>query len=164
MLLLGNIAAFVGCIIMVAIGLIKKKEQILTVQCVQFAFMGLGNLLLGATAGFISNVVSIARNLLFPKIPNPLAAKVIFIAVQVALTLVSVGSGLVDWLPVITVVVYTWCLDMKNPVGFKLVLIGCSLMWAVYDIHYLNYVAFTFDLLTVVSTVIGIFRIQKEKR
>ena len=164
MLFLGNAAAFVGCILMVAIGFVKKKERILMAQCVQFGFMGLGNLLLGATAGFISNLVSIVRNLVFTRVANPLRAKILFIAVQVGLTLFTVGTGLVDWLPVITVVIYTWCLDMKNPVGFKLVLIGTSLLWAVYDWNYLNYVAFTFDLLTVGSTALGIFRIQKEKR
>ena len=164
MLLLGNAAALIGCVIMVGIGLVKKKEHILAVQCVQFTFMGLGNLLLGASAGFISNLVSIVRNLTFSRFANPLRAKILFIVVQVGLTLLSVGTGLVDWLPVMTVVVYTWCLDMKNAAAFKLMMIGTSLLWAVYDLHYLNYVAFTFDLLTVASTALGILRIQKEKR
>ena len=53
---------------------------------------------------------------------------------------------------------------MKNAAAFKLMMIGTSLLWAVYDLHYLNYVAFTFDLLTVASTALGILRIQKEKR
>lgn len=164
LLLLGNIAAFVGCIIMVAIGLIKKKEHILTAQCFQFAFMGLGNLALGATAGVISNGISIVRNLLFTRVQSTTAMKVGFIAVQAVLTLITGGTALIEWLPVTAVVVYTWCLDLKNDVAFKVMIIGCQLLWTVYDLYYQNYVAFAFDLLTVVSTVLGIFRIKKEKR
>ena len=47
MILLGNIVAFSGCIIMVLIGFVKEKKKILLLQCVQSAFMGTGNLLLG---------------------------------------------------------------------------------------------------------------------
>ena len=163
MLLLGNIAAFVGCILMVAIGLIKKKEHILAAQCFQFAFMGLGNLALGATAGVISNLVSILRNLVFAKVQSTTALKLLFIAVQAWLTVMIGGTALIEWLPVIAVVVYTWCLDIKSVVAFKLVILGTQVLWTVYDLHYRNYVAFTFDLLTMVSTVIGIIRIKKAK-
>ena len=62
------------------------------------------------------------------------------------------------------VVVYTWCLDIKSDVAFKLVILGTQVLWTVYDLHYKNYVAFTFDLLTMVSTVLGIFRIKKEQK
>ena len=164
MLLLGNIAAFVGCVIMVAIGLVKKKEHILTAQCIQFAFMGLGNLALGASAGVISNAVSIVRNLVFARVNNTIMLKVLFIAVQAMLTLLTGGTAVIEWLPVIAVVVYTWCLDIKSDVGFKMVILGTQVLWTVYDLHYRNFVAFTFDLLTMVSTVIGIIRIKKEKR
>ena len=163
MLLLGNIAAFIGCIIMVAIGLVKKKEHILTAQCVQFAFMGLGNLALGASAGAVSNAVSIVRNLVFARVKNTTALKLIFIALQAVLTLLAGGTALIEWLPVTAVVVYTWCLDIKSDVGFKLVILGTQVLWTVYDLHYRNYVAFTFDILTMISTVIGIFRIKKAK-
>lgn len=164
MLLLGNIAAFIGCILMVGIGLIKKKEHILTAQCFQFAFMGLGNLALGATAGVISNAVSIVRNLVFARVKNTTMLKVVFIAVQAVLTLLAGGTALIEWLPVTAVVVYTWCLDIKSDVGFKLVILGTQVLWTVYDLHYRNYVAFAFDILTMISTVIGILRIKQEKR
>lgn len=163
MLLLGNIAAFVGCLLMVGIGLVKKKEHILTAQCVQFAFMGLGNLALGATAGVISNGISIVRNLVFARVKNTTMLKIVFIAIQAVLTLITGGTALIEWLPVTAVVVYTWCLDLKSDVAFKLMIIGCQVLWTVYDLHYLNYVAFTFDILTMISTVIGIFRIKKAK-
>ena len=148
---------------MVAIGFIKKKEHILTAQCAQFALMGAGNLILGAMAGVISNGISIIRNLLFTRVKGTAALKVLFIAIQVALTLMMSGGELIEWLPVIAVVVYTWCLDLKSATAFKTVIIGCQVLWTVYDWHYMNYVAFAFDLMTIVSTVVGIVMIRREK-
>ena len=161
MLLLGNIAAFVGCVIMVCIGLVKKKEHILTYQCVQFAFMGLGNLALGAGAGLISNVVSILRNLVFARVKSTTGLKLGFIVVQAALTLIIGGPAWIEWLPVIAVVVYTWFLDTKSDMAFKFLILGTQVLWLIYDFYYRNYVAFTFDILTMISTVIGMLRIKK---
>lgn len=164
MLLIGNAIALAGCVLMVAIGFLKKKEQILGAQCVQFALMGAGNLVLGAMSGVISNAVSIARNLVLAKVENNAWVKVAFIAAQTALTVMFGGTGLIEWLPVIAVVVYTWFLDIQNPVVFKLMIIGLQVLWVVYDFYYRNYVAFAFDLFTIASTTVGIFMIRKEAR
>ena len=163
MVLFGNLVSFLGCILMVAIGFIKKKDRILTAQCIQFALMDAGNLILGAMAGVISNGISIIRNLLFTRVKGTTGLKVLFIAIQVALTLLMSGGALIEWLPVMAVVVYTWCLDLKSAVAFKVVIIGCQVLWTVYDWHYMNYVAFAFDLMTIVSTVVGIVMIRREK-
>ena len=161
MLLLGNIASFIGCSIMVCLGLVKKKEHIMAAQCVQFTFLALGNLALGAGAGFVSNAVSILRNLVFAKVKNTTALKLLFIAVQAWLTVVIGGTAWIEWLPVTAVVIYTWFLDTKSDMAFKFLIFGTQLLWTVYDIYYRNYVAFTFDILTLVSTAIGMFRIKK---
>ena len=162
MLLLGNAIVLAGCVLMVAIGFLKKKKHILGAQCVQFALQGAGNLVLGAMSAVISNGVSIARNLVLMKTENKTWIKVTFILVQTVLTLFCSSRELIEWLPVIAVVVYTWFLDIKNPVAFKLMIIGLQVLWVVYDFYYQNYVAFTFDLFTIASTTIGIFMIRKD--
>jgi hypothetical protein len=164
MLLLGNAISLVGCVLMVAIGFLKKKEHILGAQCVQFALMGAGNLVLGALAGVISNGVSIVRNLVLTRMENKVWLKVAFIFVQTGLTVMFSRWTLIEWLPVIAVVVYTWFLDIKNPVAFKLMIIGLQVLWTVYDFYYRNYVAFTFDLFTILSTTIGIFMIRRDTK
>ena len=112
MLLLGNAIVLAGCVLMVAIGFLKKKEHILGAQCVQFALQGAGNLVLGAMSAVISNGVSIARNLVLMKTENKTWIKVTFILVQAVLTLFFSSRELIEWLPVIAVVVYTWFLDI----------------------------------------------------
>jgi len=163
MVLLGNFAAFVGCVIMVAIGFIKKKERILTAQCVQFGFLALGNLALGATAGFISGIVGIVRNLVFTKTKGSTRLKLVFIAVQLILTAFTWNGQLIEWIPVLATVLFTWFLDTKSDMLFKLVIIAGQAMWTCYDWFYLNYVAFVFDLLTIGSNLIGMLIIRKSK-
>ena len=164
MLLLGNIVSFFGCIVMVAVGFIKNKDKIMKVQCLQFGLMGLGNLILGAMGGFVSNGVSIIRNLAFTRIGATPRMKVGFIVVQAVLTLIVGGTALIEWLPIIGMVVFVWCLDMKSAVGFKCVMMFGQSLWVIYDWYYMNYSAFAFDILTLITTVVGIVMILREKK
>ena len=100
-LLIGNAVSMVGCLIMVGIGFLKRKQHILLAQSVQCLFMGAGNLILGGVSGFICNVVTIARNLVFAKWDVTLPLKLFFIALQVVLSLGSLGDGLICWLPIL---------------------------------------------------------------
>ena len=85
-LLIGNAISMIGCLIMVLIGFLKKNSQVLIAQSVQCLFMGLGNLVLGGISGFISNVVTILRNVVFLKFRNTVFLKVFFILLQLVLS------------------------------------------------------------------------------
>ena len=162
-LLIGNAVSMIGCLIMVGIGFLKKKSHILIAQSVQCAFMGAGNLILGGVSGFIANVVTILRNLVFAKREVTTALKLFFIALQVVLSLGSLGDGFICWLPVLAAVVFTWFLDTKSAATLKVVILFTQVMWLIYDIYYRNYVAATFDVLTMCSNLIGFFMVRKTK-
>lgn len=163
LLLIGNAVSFIGCLIMVGIGLLKKKSHILIAQSIQCLFMGAGNLLLGGVSGFIANIVTIIRNLVFARFPITTTLKIVFIAAQVLLSLGSLGDGWVCWLPILAAAVFTWALDTKSEAKLKLVIISTQVMWLIYDIYYHNYVATTFDVLTMCSNLIGFFMVRKIK-
>lgn len=163
LLLIGNAVSMIGCLIMVAIGFLKRKQHILIAQSVQCLFMGAGNLILGGVSGFICNAVTIARNLVFAKWDVTLPLKIFFIALQVVLSLGSLSAGLIAWLPILSAAVFTWFLDTKSETKLKLVILSTQVMWLIYDIHYLNYVATTFDVLTMCSNLIGLYMIRKSK-
>ena len=162
MILLGNAACLVGCVLMVYAGFIHKKSRILTCQVFQFGFFALGNLFLGGTSGVISNAVSIVRNLVFAKVENTFVLKLIFILIQVFLTVGSGMNSFVDWMPILTAVIYTWFLDLKNPVSFKWMIIFCQLLWLVYDSSHNNYVTVAFGIMTIISNGIGIWNLKKK--
>lgn len=163
MYLLGNVMALVGCTVMVLIGFVRKKERVIFLQCFQFGFLAVGNLLLGAVSGFISGVVSVVRNLVFPKCRNPLVAKIFFIGLQLVLTLVAGWDGPISLLPFAAGVLFTMALDVKSDTHLKICIIGAQALWAFYDWHYLNYVSFTFDVLTIVSNFLGILMLRMKK-
>ena len=163
-LLIGNAIAMIGCLIMVAIGFLKKKSHILIAQSVQCCFMGFGNLILGGVSGFISNIVTIARNLVFVKYPVTQRLKVFFIGVQLVLSLGSMSRNVITWLPLISAGLFTWYLDTAGAAKLKVVILVTTLMWLVYDLYYRNYVAAAFDVMTLVSNLIGFFMVRKAER
>lgn len=162
-ILLGNMVSFVGAVLMIAIGLIKTKENILKAQCVQFAVMGTSNLILGGVSGALANAVGVARNLVCLKRDYTLGLKLFFVALQAGMTLYVNKMGLIGLLPVLSTVLYTVFLDLKNEVVLKSVLILCQLCWVIYDLVLMNYVAFACDLFTIVTTIIGIMMILRDR-
>ena len=162
--LIGNIIALLGCTIMVLVGLIKQKKKILAVQCVQFVLQGAANLILGGVSGFVANFVSIFRNIAFFKFKNTVWLKLFFIALQVALSIPSLKNGFINYLPLLSGVIFTWFLDLENEVHLKIVIIIAQVMWLYYDFVHVNYVSVAFDTFTLISTVIGIFLILNDRK
>ncbi len=163
-LILGNFIALVGCTLMVAVGFIQEKKKILIVQCFQFGIQGIANLILGAYAGFVSGMVSIVRNLVFSKFKSTTALKLVFIAVQIAFTINPSSFSLVECLPVIATVGFTWYIDTESEITLKKVIIATCSCWLIYDFLYLNLVAMAFDAFSMISNYVGIMMIKKEKQ
>ena len=161
--LIGNLISGIGCLIMVGIGLLRKKSHILIAQCVQCGFMGLGNLVLGGVSGFICNMVTIVRNLVFVKNPITTRLKISFILLQLVLSIGSLSAGFIGWLPLIAAAVFTWYLDTQSAVKLKLVILFTQVLWLIYDLYYRNYIASAFDVMTMCSNLIGLYLILKKK-
>ena len=163
-LLIGNAISMIGCLIMVLIGFLKKKNHILIAQCVQCLFMGIGNLVLGGVSGFICNIVTILRNLVFVKFRNTTFLKVFFIVLQFVLSIGSLSAGFISWLPMIAAALFTWCMDTKSAAKLKVCILCTQILWLIYDLYYLNYVASAFDVMTMISNVIGLFMVRKNSQ
>ena len=163
LLLIGNAISMIGCLIMVLIGFLKKKNHILIAQCVQCLFMGVGNLTLGGVSGFICNVVTILRNLVFVKFKNTTFLKVFFILLQLVLSISTLSAGFISWLPLIAAALFTWCMDTKSAAKLKICILCTQVMWLTYDLSYLNYVASAFDVMTMISNIIGLYMVTRKK-
>jgi len=163
LLLIGNAISMAGCLVMVFIGFLKKKNHILVAQCIQCLFMGVGNLVLGGISGFICNIVTILRNLVFLKYKNTLFLKIFFIVLQFVLSIGSFSAGFISWLPLLAAALFTWCMDLKSDARFKICILCTQIMWLTYDFHFRNYVASAFDVATMISNCIGLYMICKKK-
>lgn len=149
---------------MVAIGLIRSKKKILIAQCAQFTIMGIAQLILGGITGTVTNLVSILRNIICVRVKFTLLYKLIFMGLQVGLTLLVMPTTLIAWFPTAAALLYTWILDTKSEKVLKWAMIACQLLWVVFDFSIQNYVGVVFDLFTVVSTVVGIMMLQKARQ
>ena len=163
LLLIGNAISMVGCLIMVFIGFLKKKNHILVAQCAQCMFMGVGNLVLGGISGFVCNIVTILRNIVFLRFRNTNLMKITFILLQFVLSIGTLSTGWISWLPIVSAALFTWCMDTKSEVRLKIVILCTQVMWLTYDLYYLNYVASAFDVMTMISNLIGLYLICKKK-
>ncbi len=157
---IGNIISFAGAMLMVGVGFLKTRKSILLTQCSMFTLMGIANLILGGVTGAISSLVSILRNLLCLKGPLTVPMKLFVIAVQVLLSARLNTLGWIGWLPIISACFYTWMIDVKDETRLKVVLIASQSLWFVYDLTIQNYVGFTFDILTILSNMYGIFSLR----
>lgn len=164
LVVIGNVVSLVGALFMIAIGFLKRKRHILVAQCLQFGIMGAGQWFLGGITGLISNLVSIARNLVCIRFSFQLPLKLIFMAIQILMTLAVRPVGVVAWFPTLAACLYTWFLDTKKETLLKIVIIACQLLWIVYDASIQNYSALVFDVFTVFSNLAGIFMIQSSAK
>ena len=162
LLLIGNSISMVGCLIMVGIGFLKKKSHILIAQCVQCIFMGVGNLTLGGVSGFVCNIVTILRNLVFLKFQNTTFLKMFFILLQLILSWSSFSAGFISWLPLIAAALFTWCMDTRSEARLKIIILCTQVLWLTYDLYYRNYVASAFDVMTMVSNLIGLYMVTRK--
>ena len=163
-LLLGNGIALFGAVLMAGIGFIKQRKHILVAQCVQFGIMGIANLILGGINGFVSALVSITRNLICLKWELTFPIKIGIISIQAVLALSINRSGVIGILPGLSACICTWFLDTKDEIKLKTVIIIAQVCWVVYDLSILNYVSFTFDILTILANLVGILTIIKQRR
>ena len=163
-LLLGNAVSMIGCLIMVGIGFLKKKNHILIAQSVQCLFMGAGNLILGGISGFICNIVTIIRNLAFMKFRNTAGMKIFFILLQFVLSISTLSVGWISWLPILSAALFTWFMDTRSEAKLKVVILCTQVMWLTYDLYFRNYVASTFDVMTMLSNSYCLFTILKSSK
>ncbi len=162
-ILIGNIITFIGALMMIGIGFIKSKKNIIIAQCGQFAVMGIGNLVLGGVTGFITNIVSIVRNMFCLKWQFTTPVKIFFIVIQIAISASVNKSGLIGWLPIAATCIFTWFLDTENDILLKWIIIITVAMWIVYDLSLFNFSSAFFDVMSMISNAIGIIMIKRNE-
>ena len=163
-IIIGNAISLAGAALMVAVGFLKTRRSILLTQCTMFGLMGTANIILGGMTGAVSSLVSIIRNLFCLKGPLTARFKLFIIMIQILLSVRVNTLGWIGWLPIISACFYTWMIDVKDEIMLKTVLIIAQSMWLIYDLAIHNYVAFTFDIFTMLSNMCGIVSLKTNQK
>ncbi len=162
LLIIGNVVALIASLIMVYTGCIKSKQKILYAQNIQMGLLGISNLVLGGFSGAAINAVGIIRNILCYYNKFGLKEKIFITILSTVLTIIFNNLGLIGYLPLIAIVVYTWLITIKDVVKFKILIIFTLVLWIVYDFTVKSYTACAFDLFTIVTNVIAIISIKNK--
>ena len=167
-LILGNAVSLAGSVVMVLSGLVKSKKGILLSQCLMFVLLAGGNLILGGVSGAIVDGVSIVRNILSFFIPFTALWKAGFICLFFLLCLMPRLLGwtdslsVLDFMPAMGCTFFTLVMDAKDGRALKAACILGQLMWCFYDFSIRNYTALAFDVMTILSNVIGILMLRRD--
>ena len=149
---------------MVIIGYLKHKKTILWAQNAQFVLFSIAYGLLGGIAAVVGNMVSLLRNLICLKWQLTLPLQIFFIIFQGAFTFITTQNRWIDWLPFIAATCITLSLSSKKDIVIKLACIGSILCFGTYDFFLHNWVVFGFDCFSLVTSLIGVYRINKDKK
>lgn len=153
----------IGSFLMVYAGILKNKKAVLLVQTIQIILFIIGNLLLGGITGAISNALGALRNILcyFDKLRFWIMTLITFLAVLLGICFNDLG--VIGFLPIISVVIFTYGMNTKNIIYFKYLNIFSMLMWLIYDTYIMAYSAAIFDFLTIMTNVIAIFTVNSKR-
>ena len=163
-IIIANIIDFVAAIVQVGSGAIKKKSRILIVQTVQLLMQAVSMLLLGGVTGAVSNVLSCFRNFLCYKDKLNVVWKVILIIASIGFTIALNDQGFLGIIPAAVCTIYIIFMDIKGPVKFKLLVTLSFVPWAVYHFILKSYTGAIFDVATVVTNAVTLFKMVKDNK
>ena len=161
-ILIANLFSTAACIVMVVLGFVRKKENLVNGQAIQLGLLAVSNTLLQAFSGTIGNVIGVVRCLVLPKAKKPIVWKIGFILVQFLATLLMMVFVTKDyaiwqcWIPFVYAVILTCVLDCKSVVVFKIAIAIAQALFFFFDLYYVNYGSMAADLLTVFTNVTSV--------
>ena len=159
-LIIGNIIALIGSILMIYAGVIKDKKGILLVQSLQVGLLGISNLVLGGISGFIINTINFIRNIICYKEALSLKVKILLSIISIILTIYFNNHGLIGYLPLISGLIYLWFMTIKDVIKFKILIIISVVFWLIYDFTIQSYTASVFDLITIIVSSISVIKLK----
>lgn len=163
MLVIGNIIALIGSLVMVYTGILKSKKKILFAQSIQIGLFAISDLILGGISGVVINLINFVRNIICYKNKLGLKEKIFISILSIVLTIYFNNLGFIGYLPLIAGLVYVWLMNTKNVIFFKLLVAFTILLWLIYDFSIKSYTSSIFDLTSIITTFISIIKMKNKK-
>ena len=163
--IIANIIDFIASMVQIWSGVEKKKARILICQTIQFGMQIVSMTLLGGYTAAVSNALSIVRNIICYKDLATWPVKIILIIVQFILSVIFGDGTVVSWLPFIVCTVYILFMDIRDPIGFKILSTATFIPWIVYFFVFRSYTGAFFALVTTIANIVTLIQmIQKKKK
>ena len=160
-LLIGNMFALCASLILACSGLVRDKQRIIFMHCMQKLFGMVGNVILGGITGALMNLTCLIRNIFCYKHRLGIKTKIVLIVISTALVLYSNELSPISFLPMISTIIYTLLMDIKDVIRFKRLALVTTIMWFVYDIFIKSYAGAIFDFAYIITNLITIIRLKR---
>lgn len=162
---LGQIVSIAGMGLTVLSFQLKTRKQILLFQSLGSSLWLLSYLLLGTWAGVYINAVFLVRNVIFYfRKDKKWAQSILWLPIMVV---ASIGAGALgyqtpwDLLPIVGAVVGTFSMYMSNENMLRLLKLGESPCWLVYNCSIPLIGGIVCELCSLTSIVVGLIRYRK---
>ncbi len=162
-LICGNVVALIGSILMVCSGIVKNRRKIIYIQTLQILCFTISDLILGGFTGAIVNLISIIRNILCYKDKLTNNIKMIIILISIVLSLSFNNLGFLGLLPLISTVVYTCFMNVKDTIKLKFLIIFTMIMWLIYEFIIHAYTSALFDFFNIIANTVTIYQLVHKK-
>lgn len=143
----------------------NKKEILLKYQIFSSLFFALQYLCLNAITGFLMNIMTMIRNIVFKKYENkvPVGYLIITILLMVLLSVFSY-NGIISVLPTIAVILYSIAVWQKNLTITRIVeVISCTL-FIIYNINVLAISGLISTIIELIFALVAIYRFDIKRR
>lgn len=168
--LLSQIIVIVATIFIAFTYFIKNRKKILILFILYSIFYGIHYLLLNAITGFLMNLVSIIRNIIFYKqeINNKQNSK-IFLVVLFSIIILFTLCSYKDYYSLISMsasLISTYSIWQKNPIIYRILAVIVSICFIIYAIHINSVFAIITEVFLLTTEIIGLIllKIQKDRQ
>ena len=162
-IVVGNIIALAASLLMVYSGILKKAKDVIYVQCMELTLFTASNLVLGAFPGAIVQALNLVRDVAFYKDKLNKTVKTILSILIIFLCIYFNNLGIFGYLPLICAISYLWLIDIPDPIKFKYLNVFTMILWLIYDLYILSFTSAIFDLATIITNIIALFKLYKIK-
>ena len=163
-LVIGNIVALVAASFSIFIGITKNRKKLIYLQSIQFFIYTIVNVILGGISGAIANIIGMVRNILCYKEKLTKLSILLIIIMSTILTLAFNNLGFIGLLPLFNTIIYTYFINEKNPLKFKLLFLVTVILWFIYDLAIKSYTSVAFDIFTIITSTIAAYQIYKNSK
>ena len=161
--LIANIIGLIGSVLMVFMGLLKKKKDVIFTQNIQLLLLGFSNVLVGGYSGSIATAMGLFRNILYSKGKLNMFWIIIIMIASITTGVIFNEEGPIGYLPIIATIIFLLFMNLKDMVKFKMMMAVVMFLWFIYDMELGLFTTSLFDLITVFSCLVSMYHIAHEK-
>lgn len=164
---LSQIAVIIATIFIAFTYFLKSRKKVLILFILYSIFCGIHYLLLNAMTGFLMNMVSIVRNIIFfrNEVKDKNNSK-IFLAVLFSIIILFTVWSYKDAFSLVSMcasLISAYSLWQRNPVVYRCLAVVVSLCFIVYAIHINSLFAIITEVMLLVAEIIGLILLKIQK-